>query len=239
MKRKAKKSSPRRKAVKKRAKLRELTEDEAALPMPEIRIQNIVSTFYLGMSAIDLCALATQLDFIDYNPSKFAAATVRIAEPRTTALIFASGNAVCTGAKNVLESRFAVRKYVHLLQSHGIRASMCKFKIQNIVATAHVCSPLMLREFSHDYGAYCSYEPELFPGLVFRTVSPKVVFLVFRSGKIVSTGAKSIECIHTVFTAFYHGILKNYIDTTNDNGNSATYRREYRDGLKNADAYGH
>jgi transcription initiation factor TFIID TATA-box-binding protein len=226
-----------KRAPKQRATLPKITDEDAILPMPEIRIQNIVSTFYLGMEAIDLCKLATKLDFIDYNPSKFAAATVRISNPRTTALIFASGNAVCTGAKTVLESRFAVRKYVYLLQSNGIHASLCKFKIQNIVATAHVHSPLLLREFAHEYGAYCSYEPELFPGLVFRTINPKVVFLVFRSGKIVSTGAKSIACIEKVFKAFYHGILKNYIDTVSDDGNSATYRKKYREGLKNADSY--
>lgn len=221
------------KTKKKRATLPRLSVEQANAPMPQIVIQNIVSTFNLGKKRVNLAALATKLDFIDYNPKKFAAATVRILCPRSTALIFASGNAVCTGAKTVMESRFAVRKYVHLLQRHGVQVYMRNFKLQNIVATTHVTSPLRLREFSHDYGAYTSYEPELFPGLVFRTVDPKVVFLVFRSGKIVSTGAKNMACLRTVFKAFYHGILKHYLDETSTDGNSATYRKNYKDTLQN------
>mgnify|MGYP006190216799 CR=1 FL=1 len=81
------------------------------------------------------------------------------------------------------------------------------------------------------------YEPELFPGLVFRTIDPKVVFLVFRSGKIVSTGAKNLEVIKKVFKAFYHGILKHYTDATSADGNSATYRKKYKNGLENAETY--
>jgi transcription initiation factor TFIID TATA-box-binding protein len=225
------------KKKKKRATLPKISEEEAAAPMPEVCIQNIVSTFNLGRKNVNLAQLATKLDFIDYNPGKFAAATIRIAKPRTTALVFTSGNAVCTGAKTVHESRFAVRKYIHLLQMNDIRVSMHHFKIQNIVATAHVAAPLRLREFSHDYGAYTSYEPELFPGLVFRTINPKVVFLIFRSGKIVSTGAKSNECIRKVFKEFYHGILKNYIDDVSMDGNSATYRKKYKEGLESAENY--
>jgi len=226
-----------KKKQKKRATLPILSEEETSGAMPTVIIQNIVSTFNIGKHHVDLKKLATRLDFIDYNPKKFAAATVRILSPRTTALIFASGNAVCTGAKTPVESRFAVRKYVHLLQMFGERVHMRNFKIQNIVATAHVTSPLRLREFAHDYGAYTSYEPELFPGLVFRTVDPKVVFLVFRSGKIVSTGAKNINCLKKVFSAFYHGILKNYMDSSSDDGNSATYSRKYKDTLDNAEEY--
>jgi len=224
------------KEKKKRATLPTISEEEASEPMPAVIVQNIVSTFNLGQH-IDLKSLSASLDFVDYNPKKFAAATVRILNPRTTALIFSSGNAVCTGAKTPLLSRFAVRKYVHLLQTHGLAVFMRNFKIQNIVATAHVSSPLRLREFSYDYGAYTSYEPELFPGLVFRTIDPKVVFLVFRSGKIVSTGAKNLEVIKNVFKAFYHGILKHYIDATSADGNSATYRKKYKNGLENAETY--
>jgi len=225
------------KKKKKRAILPTISDEDATGPMPAVKIQNIVSTFNLGKTNINLARLATELDFIDYNPGKFAAATIRIANPRTTALLFASGNAVCTGAKTVLESRLATRKYVHLLQRHGMRVSMCHFKIQNIVATTHIASPIRLREFCHDYGAYTSYEPELFPGLVFRTIDPKLVFLIFRSGKIVSTGAKSIACIRKVFKAFYHGILKNYVDDLSVDGNSATYRKEYKAGLESAESY--
>lgn len=37
------------------------------------------------------------------------------------------------------------------------------------------------------------YEPEIFPGLIYRTKQPKIVLLIFMSGKIVLTGAKVMK----------------------------------------------
>ena len=90
---------------------------------------------------------------------KFAV-TIRIRE-RTTALAFASGNMVCTGAKTEIEARIAGRKYVRVLQKHGIPVSFRSFKIQNIVASAELHT-LKLLELSRAYGPYVSYEPDLF-----------------------------------------------------------------------------
>ena len=77
---------------------------------PPFQLQNVVATFNIGIDRVDLRDLALTRPFIEYNPHKFAAATMRIAEPRTTALAFASGNMVCTGAKNEAVSRLASRK---------------------------------------------------------------------------------------------------------------------------------
>ena len=41
------------------------------------------------------------------------------------------------------------------------------------------------------------YEPEQFPGLVYRISEPRVAFLLFSSGKIICTGAHKISDIHT------------------------------------------
>ena len=92
----------------------------AELNLPTFELQNVVATFNLGVDHLDLRAIALEKPFIEYNPQKFAAATLRIRAPRTTALAFASGNMVCTGAKTELQSRLASRKYVRLLQKHGI-----------------------------------------------------------------------------------------------------------------------
>ena len=106
--------------------------------LPEFELQNVVATFNLGVDTLDLRAIALRKPFVEYNPQKFAAATIRIREPRTTALAFASGNMVCTGAKTEIEARIAGRKYVRLLQKHGIPVSFRNFKIQNIVASAEI-----------------------------------------------------------------------------------------------------
>jgi len=196
--------------------------------LPKFELQNVVATFNLGVDHLDLRAIALEKAFIEYNPQKFAAATLRIRAPRTTALAFASGNMVCTGAKTELESRLASRKYVRLLQKHGIPVSFRNFKIQNIVASAEVPHPLKLLELSRSYGPYVSYEPDLFPGLVFRTTAPKLVFLLFRSGKVVITGAKSRSEIESTFKTLFYGIIVKFIDRDDTCQSSSDYRAKMR-----------
>jgi len=196
--------------------------------LPQFKLQNVVATFNLGVDYLDLRAIALEKAFIEYNPQKFAAATIRIRSPRTTALAFASGNMVCTGAKTELEARLAGRKYVRLLQKNGIPVSFRNFKIQNIVASSEVPHTLKLLELSRAYGPYVSYEPDLFPGLVFRTTEPKLVFLLFRSGKIVITGAKSRPEIASTFKSLFYGIIMNYIDWDDTSQSSSDYRSKMR-----------
>ena len=196
--------------------------------MPNFELQNVVATFNLGVDHLDLRAIALRKPFIEYNPQKFAAATLRIREPRTTALAFASGNMVCTGAKTETEARLAGRKYVRILQKHGIPVSFRNFKIQNIVASAEIPHCLKLMELSHTYGPYVSYEPDLFPGLVFRTTAPKLVFLLFRSGKIVITGARCREEIESTFTSLFYGIVVKFIDYEDTSASSSDYRAKMR-----------
>ena len=196
--------------------------------LPTFELQNVVATFNLGVDYLDLRAIALEKAFVEYNPQKFAAATIRIREPRTTALAFASGNMVCTGAKTEIESRLAGRKYVRILQKHGIPVSFRNFKIQNIVASAEIPHTLKLMELSRAYGPYVSYEPDLFPGLVFRTTAPKLVFLLFRSGKIVITGAKCREEIAETFKSLFFGIVVKYIDYEDTSTSSSDYRAKMR-----------
>jgi len=198
------------------------------IPIPHFELQNVVATFNLGVNYLDLRSISLYKPFVEYNPQKFAAATLRIRYPRTTALAFASGNMVCTGAKTEIESRLASRKYVRLLQKHGIPVSFRDFKIQNIVASAEMPHTLKLLELSRTYGPYVSYEPDLFPGLVFRTTSPKLVFLLFRSGKIVITGAKNKEEIAKTFTSLFYGIICKFIDYDDKSGSSSEYRAKMR-----------
>lgn len=130
---------------------------------------------------------------------RFAAVIMRIREPKTTALIFASGKMVITGAKSEDDSRLASRKYARIIQKLGFEARFSEFKIQNIVGSCDVRFPIRLEGLAYSHGVYSSYEPELFPGLIYRMVKPKVVLLIFVSGKIVLTGAKVREEIYTAF----------------------------------------
>lgn len=115
---------------------------------------------------------------------------MRIRDPKTTALIFSSGKMVVTGAKSEDDSRLASRKYARIVQKLGFQAKFTDFKIQNIVGSCDVKFPIRLEGLAYGHGHFSSYEPELFPGLIYRMVKPKIVLLIFVSGKIVLTGAK-------------------------------------------------
>ncbi|KAG7657605.1 TATA-box binding protein [Arabidopsis suecica] len=159
-------------------------------------LQNIVSTVNLDCK-LDLKAIALQARNAEYNPKRFAAVIMRIREPKTTALIFASGKMVCTGAKSEHLSKLAARKYARIVQKLGFPAKFKDFKIQNIVGSCDVKFPIRLEGLAYSHSAFSSYEPELFPGLIYRMKLPKIVLLIFVSGKIVITGAKVI-IIHSL-----------------------------------------
>merc|ERR1711879_407717 len=172
------------------------------------KLQNIVSTINLGC-LLDLKKIATQARNAEYNPKRFAAVIMRIREPRTTALIFSSGKMVCTGAKSEDLSRLAARKYARVIQKLGFQVKFVDFKIQNMVASVDVQFPIRLEGLVLTHPQFCNYEPELFPGLIFRMVKPKIVLLIFVSGKVVLTGAKQKEDIDQAFKNIYP-ILKQF-----------------------------
>ena len=189
--------------------------------VPAFKIVNVVSTSRLGTS-VDLKKLALRHAFFEFNPLTFAAATLRLSYPRTTCLLFASGNMVITGAANTFESRLAARTYCHVLQKCGLRVMFKEFGIQNIVACAYVGFVIKLQDIADAFSPYCSYDPDLFPGLVFRSIKPKLVFLIFRSGKIVITGAKKTEEIAITFHSLFKNIIVKYKDT--GSASSSEYR---------------
>ncbi len=165
-------------------------------------LQNIVATVNLECR-LDLKTIALHARNAEYNPKRFAAVIMRIREPKTTALIFASGKMVVTGAKSEEFCRLAARKYARIIQKLGFPARFSEFKIQNIVGSCDIKFPIRLEGLAFAHGHYSSYEPELFPGLIYRMVKPKIVLLIFVSGKIVLTGAKMRDEIYQAFENIY------------------------------------
>lgn len=172
------------------------------------QLQNIVSTVNLGCK-LDLKKIALHARNAEYNPKRFAAVIMRIREPRTTALIFSSGKMVCTGAKSEDQSRLAARKYARIVQKLGFQAKFLDFKIQNMVGSCDVRFPIRLEGLVLTHSQFSSYEPELFPGLIYRMVKPRIVLLIFVSGKVVLTGAKVRQEIYDAFDNIYP-ILKGF-----------------------------
>eukprot|EP01139_Manchomonas_bermudensis_P010228 Amastigsp_a340097_2036.p1 type:complete len:199 gc:universal Amastigsp_a340097_2036:88-684(+) len=169
----------------------------------EPTLQNIVSTVSLNCT-LELKTIALRARNAEYNPKRFSAVIMRIREPKTTALIFSSGKMVVTGAKSEEASKLAARKYARIIQKLGFQARFSNFMVQNIVASCDVKFPIHLEGISHEHSRYSSYEPEIFPGLIYRILDPpKVVVLVFTSGKVVLTGAKTRESIDRAFAVLY------------------------------------
>lgn len=167
-----------------------------------IKLQNVVATINLGVN-IDLEKLSQTVSNAEYNPRRFAAVIMRIREPRTTALIFHSGKMIVTGAKTEQDSRTGGKKYVQIIQKVGFAATFRDYKIQNMTATCDMGFPIRLEGLVYAHSQQATYEPELFPGLVYKMAHPKVTFLVFVSGKVVATGAKSEEMIEEGFSLLY------------------------------------
>jgi len=128
---------------------------------------------------------------------------MRIREPKTTALVFGSGKMVVTGAKSVELAKLAGRKYARIIQKLDNPAKFADFKVQNIVASCDVKFAIRLEGLAYAHGEHSSYEPELFPGLIYKMFAPKVVLLIFVSGKIVLTGAKTQDEIYEAFETIY------------------------------------
>ncbi|KAL1410307.1 TATA-binding protein (TBP) [Vanrija albida] len=185
------------------ASVPEITAVQGLVPV----LQNIVATVNLECR-LDLKTIALHARNAEYNPKRFAAVVMRIRDPKTTALIFASGKMVVTGAKSEDDSRLASRKYARIIQKLGFDAKFAEFKIQNIVGSCDVKFPIRLEGLAFSHGAFSSYEPELFPGLIYRMIKPKVVLLIFVSGKIVLTGAKVREEIYMAFNQIYSVLVE-------------------------------
>ncbi|XP_043252046.1 TATA-box-binding protein [Colletes gigas] len=171
-------------------------------------LQNVVSTVNLGME-LALMYINTRTRNSEYNPARFTGLIMRIRNPRATALIFHSGKVVCTGARCEEDSYLATRKFARIIQKLGFPVKFYNFKIQNIVATCDLKFPIKLENLNHIHGQFSSYEPELYPGLIYRMVSPRVVLLIFVNGKIVLTGAKNRTDLQDALSNIYP-ILKSF-----------------------------
>jgi transcription initiation factor TFIID TATA-box-binding protein len=142
---------------------------------------------------LNLQALAVSLDGADYEPERFPGLVYRIKDPKTATLLFHSGKIVCTGAKSLEQVKRAIDKVVVQIRMSGISLdSEPETTVQNIVATSDLGKNINLSIIAITLGLErVEYEPEQFPGLVYRLDEPKVVMLLFSSGKVVCTGART------------------------------------------------
>lgn len=160
-----------------------------------IRIENVVASAFLNVE-VPLEKVVANLEGIEYEPEQFPGLVLRLKQPKSAALIFSSGKIVCTGAKSPSEANEAIAKVVSMIRKAGIRVPReYSVKVENIVASAKLEGELNLDQIAFNL-ENAEYEPEQFPGLVYRMGDPKVAFLLFGSGKIVCTGGRSIADVN-------------------------------------------
>ena len=159
-----------------------------------VRIENVVATAQIAKK-LDLYKVEKVLDYAEYAPEMFPGLVYRSTEPKTTTLLFGSGQVVCTGGKNAEMAHETIHKIIKLLEREDISVIKDpKIKVQNIVATHDLKRELNLNSIAVGLGLErVEYEPEQFPGLVYRIEVPKAVMLLFQSGKIVCTGTKNLD----------------------------------------------
>jgi transcription initiation factor TFIID TATA-box-binding protein len=161
-----------------------------------LKIENIVASGVIADS-IDLVELSDKVKNCELNKKRFPGAVYRIADPKMASLIFSSGKIVLTGGR----STKAVMDGLAVITASLHQAGIATLKEPKVAITNMVCS--------YDLGKYINlnkvvvtlnvenieYEPEQFPGLVYRIKDPKIVVLIFSSGKLILTGGKNLEDI--------------------------------------------
>ncbi len=162
--------------------------------MKTIKIENVVASTAIGVE-IDLREVACVLVGADYDPEQFPGLVYRTKNPKAAALIFRSGKIVCTGAKSIEDVERSLQIVFGKMRELGIEViGKPQIIVQNIVASADLGSELNLNAIAIGLGLEnIEYEPEQFPGLVYRLSEPKAVVLLFGSGKLVITGGKKTE----------------------------------------------
>lgn len=155
-------------------------------------LENVVASTRLAED-FDLEMIYSKLKGAEYKKKKFPGLVYRIEDPKAAFLIFTSGKVVCTGSKSIEKAHIAIIKLAKTLKEIGFEKTYLEPEIcvQNIVASANLKTSLNLNAIAIAFGLEnVEYEPEVFPGLIYRVETPKVVVLVFSSGKLVITGGK-------------------------------------------------
>jgi len=161
----------------------------------DFKIENVVATVVVQITEkIDLNQIARKLPDVEYNPERFPGLVMRILKPKATILVFSTGKMVVTGMRHAYEAPKVVEKVIKNVKKAGIKVTDPVITIQNIVASGnlHTNIDLNMAAITMDNAMY---EPEVFPGLIYRMAEPKTVFLIFSTGKIVCTGAKNKEIV--------------------------------------------
>jgi len=180
----------------------------------QVMLQNVVATAnFLGR--IDLVKLAWS-EQGEFNPDAFAAVSLRLATPRTTALVFASGKVVCIGAKTVSSAKLALMQYYRKVKRVCAEAIISNVCVQNMVASGQLAPSLNIAAIARQHQLTSLYSPELFPGLrlkIYTDQNKSMKTLIFKQGTAVIIGAKTMEDIEKAWCVLTRTVKEAESDT--------------------------
>jgi len=160
-----------------------------------VKVENVVAVAMLGVD-IPLEKMSSQTEKAEYEPEPFPGLVYRPGERGgVAALIFSSGKIVCTGTRSIEHARETVNKVVQKVKGIGVSVpASFTIEIESIVASSKISAQLGLKELAFSL-PNAEYDPDRFPGLVYRISDPEVSFMLFASGKIICSGAHSMDDI--------------------------------------------
>jgi len=162
---------------------------------PIIEIVNVVASATIDQK-LDLNKIQEKFPDVEYHPDVFPGAVFRIRNPKSSTLLFSTGKMVCTGSKSEELAVKAVDMVVKKLRKGGIKIKKnAVVTVQNIVSSINLGGRISLERVARTLPR-SMYEPEQFPGVIHRMVDPKVVILIFASGKLVCTGGKTEKDVY-------------------------------------------
>jgi transcription initiation factor TFIID TATA-box-binding protein len=159
-----------------------------------LKIENIVASGVIS-GPIDLVKFSENVEHCELNKKRFPGAVYRIPDPKIACLVFSSGKIVLTGLKNQKALADGLAIVTNSLKSVGIEPlKEPRVAITNMVCSYNLGKYININKLSVTLNLEnIEYEPEQFPGLVYRLKDPKIVVLIFSSGKIILTGGKNLK----------------------------------------------
>lgn len=174
----------------------------SAPPPPVLpRVQSMVASFNLGIR-MDLRKIAFRFRNAEFDPRKMNGVIVRLPNPRVTVTCFRGGRVTITGSKCPEDAIFAAKKFARLVQlAVSDQAACFDFRVESMIITADLRFPVRLEKLAQDHPAYCTYEPDVSPSLIYR--HSKVVMMLFVTGRMLLSGSTDIDEVKEVFAEMY------------------------------------
>jgi transcription initiation factor TFIID TATA-box-binding protein len=170
--------------------------------MNDIEVVNIVGVGDLCRE-IDIEALSVDapLPVSNYDP-EFNASFFQFEEDGEMIILYTSGKYILRGGDE-FEKMYAVNgRFLELLEEMGVDVGAADLKMKNVVAVGNLEQDVDLNSLMIELGIETvEYEPEQFPGLVYRPEGTNCVLLIFGSGKVVITGGRTREEDKEAFAA--------------------------------------